>query len=117
MAAVVQSVLGFAPSPDQPLMEASLDSLDAVELRNALGSRFALELPATLTFDYPSVRALAGFIDAHAERGGESLVAGDVGDSDVEWSDGWEIQVGCSTRVLEGSSFPVYLIRVCASRR
>ena len=43
-----------------PLMEAGLDSLGAVELRNALGSRFNLQnLPATLTYDYTTVKALA----------------------------------------------------------
>ena len=66
---VVQSVLGFAPAPEQPLMEAGLDSLGAVELRNALGSRFGIpDLPATLTFDYATTAALAGFIAGEAAR-------------------------------------------------
>jgi hypothetical protein len=43
-------------------MEAGLDSLGAVELRNALGAKFGADLPATLTFDYPSISALAGFL-------------------------------------------------------
>ena len=44
-------------------MEAGLDSLGAVELRNQLATSFtSVELPATLTFDYPTVNALAGFI-------------------------------------------------------
>jgi len=60
---VVQSVLGFTPTPDQPLMEAGLDSLGAVELRNGLATRFgASDLPATLIFDYATTAALAGFI-------------------------------------------------------
>ena len=33
-----------------------------MELRNALSARFGLQLPATAVFDYPSVRALAGYI-------------------------------------------------------
>jgi len=43
-------------------LQAGLDSLGSVELRNALSARFSLEFPATAVFDYPSVAALAGFI-------------------------------------------------------
>ena len=56
-------VTGMQVAPEQPLMEAGLDSLGAVELRNALGARFGIaELPATLTFDYPSSVALAQYL-------------------------------------------------------
>lgn len=60
----VRSILGFDPAVDQPLMEAGLDSLAAVELRNALAARFGLhQLPATLTFDHPSIAALTRYFD------------------------------------------------------
>ena len=58
----VSSMLGAEVTPEQPLMEAGLDSLAAVELRNELGSLFGVSMPATVTFDYPTVTALAGFI-------------------------------------------------------
>ena len=60
---IVQSVLGSLPGADVPLMEAGLDSLGAVELRNALGFHFNLpDLPATLTYDYTTIEALADHI-------------------------------------------------------
>ena len=46
----------------QPLMEAGLDSLGAVELRNALQSRFGVQLPATIVVDHPSINALSAFL-------------------------------------------------------
>lgn len=47
---------------DQPLMEAGLDSLGAVDLRNTLAAQFSVELPSTVTIDYPTIPALAHFI-------------------------------------------------------
>ena len=43
-------------------MEAALDSLGAVELRNALSQNFDIELPATLAFDHPSISAITTYI-------------------------------------------------------
>lgn len=64
----------------QPLMEAGLDSLGAVELRNALSERFSVDLPATITFDYPTPSALAGFITAALARTGYD----DIGDESLD---------------------------------
>ena len=67
--AQVARVLGVASprsiSEQQPLNEMGLDSLMAVELRNLLGAGIAVEqpLPATLVFDYPTVEALAGYLE------------------------------------------------------
>ncbi len=47
---------------DLPLHELGLDSLMAVELRNKLSNLVNHPLPATLLFEYPTVRALAGFL-------------------------------------------------------
>ena len=84
---VVQGVLGLLPHHDQPLMEAGLDSLGAVELRNGLANQFGLaNLPASLTFDYPSIAALASFISTllPSHRGSDVLeVSASVSESEA----------------------------------
>jgi acyl carrier protein len=44
------------------LFEMGMDSLMAVELRHSLGNRAGRELPVTLTFNYPNVAALTGYL-------------------------------------------------------
>src|SRR5690606_5331928 len=57
------SVLRFGSADrvdvDEPFASLGLDSLMAVELRNRIGTVSGQRLAATITYDYPSVRALA----------------------------------------------------------
>jgi acyl carrier protein len=46
----------------QPLQELGLDSLMAVELRNALSASVKLTLPATFAFDYTTAEAIARYL-------------------------------------------------------
>ena len=39
------------------------DSLMAIELRNHLAGTLAHQLPATLLFDYPTLNALANYLE------------------------------------------------------
>ncbi len=49
-------------SGDQPLSELGLDSLMALELRNALSRRLGMTLPATLAFAHPTLNAITRWL-------------------------------------------------------
>ncbi len=72
--------------PLQALTELGLDSLMALELRNALASEFAQSLPATLLFNYPAVENIAAFLYGRLfggkERQVEEPVKGELSDLD-----------------------------------
>lgn len=61
---LLEGLMGSRIAVDQPFMEAGLDSIGAVELRNNLELRFSLQLPASLLFDYPTVQSLSRFLAA-----------------------------------------------------
>ena len=46
----------------QSMMELGIHSLEALELKSLLEKRFAIALPATLAFDYPTTSSIASFI-------------------------------------------------------
>ncbi|SDY98278.1 myxalamid-type polyketide synthase MxaB [Micromonospora pattaloongensis] len=75
--AKLAAVLHFDGADDVPagakFAELGLDSLMAVELKNALESVFGVPLPTSMVFDHPTVDAAARFIDqqlAPPERAG-----------------------------------------------
>ena len=63
----VSKVLGNAHGVDVPLMSAGLDSLGVGQLQKELADAFAIEIPATIAFDYPSISAIATFIESNLE--------------------------------------------------
>jgi acyl carrier protein len=62
IAARILGLGALALERDRSLTELGLDSLMAVELRNALGAAIGRALPASLVFDHPTAAALTGFL-------------------------------------------------------
>ena len=62
------SVLGMRSGseldPECPLGDLGMDSLLAVELRNAITAELGMPLPATILFDYPTISSLSKFLNA-----------------------------------------------------
>ena len=75
----VSKLVGREVDAAEPLMGAGLDSVAAVELGRTLSDALGFTLPATAFFDYPSVDALAEYVDGRlAERGGAFAPVGEV---------------------------------------
>ena len=59
----VAGVLGAVPERAQSFQEAGLDSIGSIELHKQLQTALDMDLPSTISFDYPTVEALVDFVD------------------------------------------------------
>ncbi|WP_271223703.1 type I polyketide synthase, partial [Streptosporangium carneum] len=114
------TVLGY-PRPEtipteRPLVELGLDSLTSVELRNRLSTATGLRLPATLTFDHPTLQAVAGLLERElvGDRAravpvsAERTASGPVADDPI-------VIVGMACRLPGGIESPEALWRLVAA--
>merc|ERR1712050_197180 len=67
---------------DVPFMEAGIDSLGSVQFVSDASREFSMNLPPSIVFDFPTVRALAEHLVE--ESGGDG---GGGGDDDGEWEE------------------------------
>ena len=100
------ALTGAELAADEPVMAAGLDSLGALELRNALVAQLGLQLPATLAFDYPTPFAMADHIAA--------LVQLNAGPADTETLPGMRALLR-SSGGTEGQPFAASQTEVLAS--
>lgn len=59
---ILLNLTGTSILANEPLRQAGIDSLSAVEFRNALNRRFGIGLPATIMFDYGNIAELSMYI-------------------------------------------------------
>ena len=74
---IAQTMTSGSLDADMPLVDAGIDSISAVELRNqvsVLSSEPAL--PSTLVFDHPTARGLSLFLSGESDRPELSIVPG-----------------------------------------
>jgi len=71
----VKRTAGGTVDADAPLMEAGVDSLGAVELRNQLQGASASSLPSTLVFDHPTARQLASALNPKQQAARPSVAS------------------------------------------
>jgi acyl carrier protein len=89
-ARILGAARGTRLDPDTGLFEMGMDSLMSVELKTRLERGIGRALPSTLTFNYPNISALAGYLEGQvlepSPTAGPQVLA-PVPDADEDLSD------------------------------
>lgn len=64
---LVDTILGHKVPPEEPLMQAGLDSFSLTELNTSLSKAFKLSLSSTFVFDHPTKESIVDFINNSTE--------------------------------------------------
>lgn len=106
----VARILGFRSNHpldvEVGLKELGLTSLAAIELRDRLAEDFALDLPTTLAFDYPTILAITGLIGERLGRAAHARAKAPVevtDDLDGLSEDELAMLLNATVRDLEGA--------------
>jgi len=59
ISSIIEQVLNVDVPLDMPLVEAGMDSITSVDLRDQINDAFSIRLDTTVVYDYPTVNALA----------------------------------------------------------
>nr|WP_234324816.1 type I polyketide synthase [Streptomyces sp. NRRL F-5639] len=106
----VATVLGFADptvlNPSTAFRELGVDSLMAVELRNALAMVSGLTLPSTVVFDHPSIDALTDLLLTRLFGAAEDTAAEAVQTKSLPDADDPVVVVGMGCRFPGGVTSP-----------
>lgn len=110
----VQQVMGLDSRPDirLPMQELGMDSLMAVELRNAISHAMGRAIPVAVMFDFPTIQKLAGYL---AEQLAEQVDASAAMDGETASTDATGVTAEAETPVVAGPSAQDVLARVMAS--
>ena len=107
---MVQRTAGGSVDADAPLMEAGVDSLGAIELRNKLQVAGGAALPSTVVFDHPTSRQLASVLQPK-----QAASASLASVADVEAPRGASVGIeGMSGLLPSGASSPLMVSRLVA---
>eukprot|EP00890_Picochlorum_soloecismus_P001860 jgi/Picsp_1/2675/NSC_00905-R1_beta-ketoacyl synthase len=66
----LKSILSVEIEEEDLFMDSGLDSFGSVELRNEIVSKFGLDLPSTVVFDYPTINAITDYIISKKSKQG-----------------------------------------------
>lgn len=70
---LIHNITGITILRKQPLMQYGVDSLSSQQIKDSIAEEFAVAVPATLVFDYPTIDEIADYICQYSPMHAESI--------------------------------------------